>query len=93
MQPIHLKDDALYAENVIGDRYKQLYNIRKFMDSKVMVSFGTDWYVAPLDVLDNIHAAVTRKPCLSPRHVERRNEPKNPKKLCFLRILIENICQ
>ena len=79
MQPIHLKDDALYAESVIGKRAKQLYNVRKFLEKGVTVVMGTDWYVAPLDVLDNIHAAVTRKPCLSPTHVERRNESKNTK--------------
>ncbi|KAG2374559.1 hypothetical protein C9374_010578 [Naegleria lovaniensis] len=79
MQPIHLKDDALYAESVIGARAKQLYNVRKFLNKGVTVAMGTDWYVAELDPLNNIHAAVSRKPCLSPTHVERRNEPKNPK--------------
>ncbi|EFC37637.1 amidohydrolase [Naegleria gruberi] len=79
MQPIHLKDDALYAESIIRERQKQLYNVRKFLNKGVKVALGTDWFVAPLDILDNIHAAVTRKPCLSPLHVERRNEAKNPK--------------
>lgn len=75
MQPVHLKEDALYAESVIGPhRTKQLFNTKKFMDKGVTVALGSDWFVAPLDVLDNIHAAVTRKPCLSPIDVERRND-------------------
>ncbi|KAL9655160.1 hypothetical protein ABK040_008935 [Willaertia magna] len=71
MQPIHLKEDALYAESILGkNRTRQLFNIKKFMDNNVVVAMGTDWFVAPLDPLDNIHAAVTRKPCHSPHQDE-----------------------
>jgi predicted amidohydrolase YtcJ len=60
-QPYHAVDDGVWAERRIGaERLKTTYAFRSFMDAGVTVCFGSDWTVAPLDVLAGIHAAVTR---------------------------------
>jgi hypothetical protein len=37
------------------------YPFRSFMEAGVVVCFGSDWTVAPLNVISGIHAAVTRQ--------------------------------
>jgi predicted amidohydrolase YtcJ len=61
MQPYHAIDDGRWAENRIGpDRARRTYAFRTFLDHGVRLAFGTDWYVAPLNPLESIYAAVTR---------------------------------
>jgi hypothetical protein len=61
MQPYHAIDDGRWAEKRIGaERIKRTYAFRTFLDNKVRLAFGSDWYVAPLDPLQGVYAAVTR---------------------------------
>ncbi len=51
-----------WAEARIGRaRCAQAYNVRSFVDAGVRVAFGTDWFVAPLDPMLGLYAAVTRQ--------------------------------
>jgi predicted amidohydrolase YtcJ len=62
MQPYHAIDDGRWAESRIGpDRAKRTYAFRTFLDNGVRLAFGTDWFVAPLDPMQGIYAAVTRE--------------------------------
>jgi hypothetical protein len=61
VQPYHAVDDGRWAESRIGpDRAKGTYAFRSFLDAGVRLALGTDWYVAPLDPMETLHAAVTR---------------------------------
>jgi len=61
MQPYHAIDDGRWAEARLGhDRARYSYAWRSFLDHGVMLAFGTDWPVAPLDPLQGLYAAVTR---------------------------------
>lgn len=63
VQPYHAIDDARFAEKRIGlKRCETTYAFRSFLENDVMMIFGSDWTVAPLDALWGIYAAVTRKP-------------------------------
>jgi predicted amidohydrolase YtcJ len=62
MQPYHAIDDGRWAEKRIGhERAKTTYAFRSLLDSRVMLAFGTDWTVAPLDPMLSVYAAVTRR--------------------------------
>lgn len=62
VQPYHAIDDGRWAEKRIGhNRCKTTYPFRTFLDNKVMICFGSDWIVAPLNPLLGIYAAVTRR--------------------------------
>lgn len=62
MQPYHAIDDGRWADRVIGaERAKGTYAFRSFLDAKVTLAFGSDWYVAPPTPLEGIYAAVTRR--------------------------------
>lgn len=62
MQPYHAIDDGRWAEKRIGhERAKTTYAFRSLLDNRVMLAFGTDWTVAPLDPLLSVYAAVTRR--------------------------------
>lgn len=62
MQPYHLADDGRWAERVIGpERAKTTYAFRSLLDAGVVVAFGSDWFVAPPNVMEGIWAAVTRQ--------------------------------
>lgn len=62
MQPYHAADDGRWAESRIGAaRAKGAYAIRSLIDAGVVVSFGSDWTVAPLNPMLGLHAAVTRR--------------------------------
>lgn len=62
MQPFHLIDDGRWAEKRIGpERLKGTYAFRALLDAGVVLAFGSDWTVAPLDPLLGIYAAVTRR--------------------------------
>jgi predicted amidohydrolase YtcJ len=61
VQPYHAIDDGRFAEKRIGhDRSSRTYAFRTFLDNGVKLAFGTDWYVAPLNPMESIYAAVTR---------------------------------
>ena len=62
MQPYHAADDGRWAEKRIGqDRCKGTYAFRALLDSGARLAFGSDWTVAPLDPMQGILAAVTRR--------------------------------
>ncbi len=62
IQPSHCIDDMRWAEARIGRaRSAQAYNVRSFLDAGVHVAFGSDWFVAPLDPMVGLYAAVTRQ--------------------------------
>ncbi len=61
VQPYHCADDGRWAEKKIGTRRaKSAFAFRRFLDEQIVLAFGTDWPVAPLNPLEGIHAAVTR---------------------------------
>jgi hypothetical protein len=62
VQPYHAIDDGRWAEGRIGhERCATTYPFKTFLDNNVMLCFGSDWTVAPLDPLLGIYAAVTRQ--------------------------------
>jgi predicted amidohydrolase YtcJ len=70
MQPYHCIDDGRWAEQRIGhERAKTSYAFRSLLDSGAMLAFGSDWDVAPMDVMKGIYAAVTRR-TLDGKHPE-----------------------
>jgi len=61
-QPYHAIDDGRWAEGRIGTlRCKTTYPFRSFLDHGVLLAFGSDWTVAPLNPLLGVYAAVTRR--------------------------------
>jgi predicted amidohydrolase YtcJ len=62
MQPTHCITDKRFAEKRIGlERCKGAYAWQKFLDANVHIAFGTDWPVEPIDPLEGLYGAVTRK--------------------------------
>lgn len=62
MQPYHAIDDGRWAERIIGpERIKTTYAFRSLLNNGATLAFGSDWFVAPADVLAGIYAAVTRR--------------------------------
>jgi predicted amidohydrolase YtcJ len=62
MQPYHCIDDGRWAEKRIGpERAKSTYAFRSLLDSGATLAFGSDWDVAPMNVLMGIYGAVTRR--------------------------------
>jgi hypothetical protein len=62
MQPYHAVDDGRWAEKKIGrERAKGTYAFRSLLDAGAVLTFGSDWTVAPLDPILGIAAAVTRR--------------------------------
>ncbi|HEX8636546.1 MAG TPA: amidohydrolase family protein, partial [Pyrinomonadaceae bacterium] len=62
MQPFHLADDGRWAwKRLDAPRLKGTYAFRSLLDSGAALAFGTDWYVAPLNPMLGIQAAVTRQ--------------------------------
>lgn len=62
MQPYHAIDDGRWAENRIGpERAKGTYAFRALLDAGAVLAFGSDWFVAPMEPLMGIYAAVTRR--------------------------------
>jgi predicted amidohydrolase YtcJ len=63
MQPYHVIDDGRWAEGRIGtERCSTSYAYRSLLDNQAVLSFGSDWAVAPLNPLLGIDAAVNRRP-------------------------------
>ncbi|MCB9288015.1 MAG: amidohydrolase [Lewinellaceae bacterium] len=62
MQPYHAIDDGRWAEKRIGpERIKTTYPFRSLLDAGAPLTFGSDWTVAPLNSLEGIYAAATRR--------------------------------
>ncbi|MCS6864240.1 MAG: amidohydrolase [Gemmataceae bacterium] len=62
MQPYHAIDDGRWAEARIGaKRCASSYAFRSLLDHGAILAFGSDWPVAPLNVLAGIDAAVNRR--------------------------------
>jgi predicted amidohydrolase YtcJ len=62
VQPYHAIDDGRWAVRRIGpERLKGTYAFRSLIDSGAVVTFGSDWPVAPLDPLTGLYGAVTRR--------------------------------
>jgi predicted amidohydrolase YtcJ len=62
MQPYHAIDDGRWAVKRIGaERIKTTYAFRALLDANARLGFGSDWTVAPIDPLQSIYAAVTRR--------------------------------
>ena len=68
MQPYHCADDGRWAEKRIGKgRARGTYAFRSLLDAGAWLAFGSDWTVAPLDPIQGVAAAVTRR-TLDGRH-------------------------
>jgi len=62
MQPYHAIDDGRWAaKRLDSTRLKGTYAFRSLLDAKAILTFGSDWTVAPLDPIAGIYAAVTRR--------------------------------
>jgi predicted amidohydrolase YtcJ len=62
MQPTHCITDKRFCEKRIGhQRSAGAYAWRSLLINKARIAFGTDYPVEPLDPLEGIYAAVTRK--------------------------------
>ncbi len=62
MQPYHAIDDGRWAEDRIGaQRLKTTYAFRSILDAGGILTFGSDWPVAPLSPIKGVYAAVTRQ--------------------------------
>lgn len=62
MQPTHCITDKRFAEKRIGkERCKGAYAWKSLLDAGACIAFGTDYDVEPLDPLEGLYAAVTRK--------------------------------
>ncbi|MDX1556822.1 MAG: amidohydrolase, partial [Xanthomonadales bacterium] len=62
MQPFHAIDDGRWAVNRIGpERLHGTYAFKSLADHGALMSFGSDWPVAPLNPMTGIVAAVLRQ--------------------------------
>ncbi|MCD4768896.1 MAG: amidohydrolase [Bacteroidales bacterium] len=62
MQPTHCITDKRFCEKRIGfERSKGAYAWRSLMNTGARIAFGTDYSVEPLNPMEGLYAAVTRK--------------------------------
>lgn len=62
MQPTHCITDKRFCEKRIGlERSRGAYAWRSLMNSGAQLAFGTDYSVEPLNPMEGLYAAVTRK--------------------------------
>jgi predicted amidohydrolase YtcJ len=62
MQPYHVMDDGRWAGNRLDTaRLRGTYAFRRLLDARARLAFGSDWTVAPLDPIQGIYGAVTRR--------------------------------
>jgi predicted amidohydrolase YtcJ len=62
VQPYHAIDDGRWVEKRIGpERCRTTYAFKSLLDGGAVLALGSDWPVAPLDPLQGIYAAVTRR--------------------------------
>lgn len=62
MQPTHCISDKKFCEKRIGpERAKGAYAWKSLADASAILAFGTDYQVEPLNPMEGLYAAVTRK--------------------------------
>jgi predicted amidohydrolase YtcJ len=62
MQPTHCISDKKFCEKRIGpERAKGAYAWKSLADAGAQLAFGTDYQVEPLNPMEGLYAAVTRK--------------------------------
>lgn len=62
MQPTHCISDKLFYEKRVGyERCRGTYAWRSLLSSGAILAFGTDYQVEPLNPMEGLYAAVTRK--------------------------------
>lgn len=62
VQPYHAIDDGRWAETRIGHkRALTTYAFKSLLDAGTVLAFGSDWFVAPINPMDGIYAATTRR--------------------------------
>jgi predicted amidohydrolase YtcJ len=62
MQPTHCISDKLFYEKRVGyERCKGTYAWRSLLNTGAHLAFGTDYQVEPLNPMEGLYAAVTRK--------------------------------
>lgn len=62
MQPTHCISDKRFYEKRIGfERCKGAYTWRSLLNTGAVLAFGTDYQVEPLNPMEGLYAAVTRK--------------------------------
>jgi predicted amidohydrolase YtcJ len=62
MQPTHCISDKLFYEKRVGfERCKGTYAWRSLVNTGSMLAFGTDYQVEPLNPMEGLYAAVSRK--------------------------------
>jgi hypothetical protein len=62
MQPTHCISDKLFYEKRVGfERCKGTYAWRSLINAGSILAFGTDYQVEPLNPMEGLYAAVTRK--------------------------------
>jgi predicted amidohydrolase YtcJ len=62
MQPTHCITDKRFYEKRVGiERCKGAYAWRSLIDAGSILAFGTDYQVEPLNPMEGLYAAVTRK--------------------------------
>ena len=62
MQPTHCITDKRFCEKRIGlERSKGAYAWRRLLDAGAKIAFGTDYSVEPLEPMEGLYAATTRK--------------------------------
>ncbi|WP_033315086.1 amidohydrolase [Robiginitomaculum antarcticum] len=62
VQPYHAIDDGRWADKRIGQKRLQgTYAFHSLMEKSAVVTFGSDWPVAPLNLFQGLYAAVTRQ--------------------------------
>ena len=61
MQPSHCISDMKWVENRLGADAQFTYSWRSMLNQGVVLAFGTDWPVEPLNPFLGIYAAITRQ--------------------------------
>ncbi len=62
MQPYHAIDDGRWAAKRVGPEVlRGTYAFRSLLDAGVVLAFGSDWPVAPMEPLKGMYAAATRR--------------------------------
>lgn len=62
MQPTHCITDKRFAEKRLGlERCKGAYAWNRLLDAGARIAFGTDYSVEPLEPMEGLYAAVSRK--------------------------------
>jgi predicted amidohydrolase YtcJ len=62
MQPYHAIDDGKWAaKRLDSTRLRGTYVFKSLLEDHAILTFGSDWTVAPLDPIAGIYAAVTRR--------------------------------